>query len=172
LTETLHIYLRVSSETQSADGFGLAVQKEWGENLCRVLGFTPKFHDEGAASSSNDSLEKRPVLLSLLDQMDREEIKHLYVYNTDRLSRNQQTWGLIRTKISTNKVLLYTGRDPNPIDTNDPIQNMLMGILSEFSQYDNTIRKMRLTSGKFQKIKNGGWMGGQPLLVTRTLMVS
>lgn len=160
MTETLHIYLRVSSETQSADGFGLAVQKEWGENLSGVLGFTPKIHDEGAASSSNDSLEKRPVLLSLLDQMDREEIKHLYVYNTDRLSRNQQTWGLIRTKILTNKVLLYTGRDPNPIDTNDPIQNMLMGILSEFSQYDNTIRKMRLTSGKFQKIKNGGWMGG------------
>ena len=81
LTETLHIYLRVSSETQSADGFGLVVQKEWGENLSGILGFTPKIHDEGAASSSNDSLEKRPVLLSLLDQMDREEIKHLYVYN-------------------------------------------------------------------------------------------
>ena len=160
MTETLHIYLRVSSETQSADGFGLAVQREWGEDLSKSLGFIPKIHDEGAASSSNDSLEKRPVLLRLLEQMDRDEIKHLYVYNTDRLSRNQQTWGLIRTKILTNKVLLYTGRDPNPIDTNDPIQNMLMGILSEFSQYDNTIRKMRLTSGKFQKIKNGGWMGG------------
>ena len=160
LTETLHIYIRVSTETQKQDGFGLETQEEWGVSLSKELSFEHKIWNEGSASSSNDNLDKRPVLLNLLDEMERGEIKHLYVYNSDRLSRNQNTWGLIRWKISKNSVLLYTGRDTSPIDTNDPTQNLVMGVLSEISQYENQIRRIRLTSGKFKKVKLGGWMGG------------
>jgi site-specific DNA recombinase len=160
--DKLHIYLRVSTETQSSDGFGLDIQREWGLELSNQLKFEPIIWDEGSASSSNDSLDKRPVILDLLDNIERGDVKHLYVFNTDRLSRNIQTWGLIRYKILTNNVLLYTGRNPQPIDLSDDQQNLLMGMLGEIAQYENNLRKKRLVSGKLKKIKEGGWMGGPP----------
>jgi len=162
LEDKLHIYLRVSTETQSSDGFGLDVQKDWGMELSNQLKMEPIFWNEGSASSSNDSLDKRPVIVDLLDHIERGEIRHLYVFNTDRLSRNIQTWGLIRYKILTNNVLLYTGRNPQPIDLSDDQQNLLMGMLGEIAQYENNLRKKRLVAGKLKKIKEGGWMGGPP----------
>lgn len=162
MKEILHIYIRVSSETQSQDGFGLDVQEEWGRELCEKIGFTPVIHNEGSAKSSNDNLEKRPVLMELLSKMETGEIKHIYVYNNDRLSRNQQTWGLIRYKIKSNNVLLYSGKNTSPQDLSDPTQDLIFGVMSEISIYDNLLRRDRLTSGKFKKVKEGGWMGGPP----------
>ena len=86
MRDNLHIYLRVSTETQSSDGFGLDIQKEWGLELGKQLNLKTKIWNEGSASSSNDSLDKRPVILDLLDNIERGDIKHLYVFNTDRLS--------------------------------------------------------------------------------------
>ena len=83
--EVLHIYLRVSTHTQLTDGTGLESQKESGERLSNQLGFTPRIWNEGDASSSKDDLENRPVILELLDSIERGEVKHLYVFNPDRL---------------------------------------------------------------------------------------
>lgn len=160
--EVLHIYLRVSTHTQLTDGTGLESQKESGERLSNQLGFTPRIWNEGDASSSKDDLENRPVILELLDSIERGEVKHLYVFNPDRLSRNQQTWGFIRYKLSTNNVLLYTGNNPSPIDLSDFTQDLLLGILGEISSYENKLRRKRLTLGKVKRVKEGGWMGGPP----------
>jgi DNA invertase Pin-like site-specific DNA recombinase len=89
----LHIYLRVSSHTQLSDGFGIETQRDSGETLSKGLRLKPIIWNEGDASSSKDDLDNRPVIVELLDAIDRGEVKHLYVFNTDRLSRNQQTWG-------------------------------------------------------------------------------
>jgi len=144
LIDNLHIYLRVSTETQSADGFGLEIQEEWGREVSNQLGLEPMIWDEGSASSSNDNLDKRPVILDLLDHIEKGEVKHLYVYNTDRLSRNVQTFGLIRYKIIQNNVLLYQGRNPQPSDLSDDQQNLLFGMMGEIAQYENNLRRKRL----------------------------
>ena len=158
----LHIYVRVSSHTQLSDGFGLETQRESGDKLSKQLGLKPILWDEGDASSSKDDLDNRPVIVELLDTIERGEVKHLYVFNTDRLSRNQQTWGFIRYKLSSNNVLLYTGNNPSPIDLSDMTQDLLLGILGEISSYDNKLRRKRLTLGKVKRVKEGGWQGGPP----------
>jgi len=158
----LHIYLRVSSHTQLSDGFGIETQRDSGETLSKGLRLKPIIWNEGDASSSKDDLDNRPVIVELLDAIDRGEVKHLYVFNTDRLSRNQQTWGFIRYKLSSNGVLLYTGNNPSPIDLSDMTQDLLLGILGEISSYDNKLRRKRLTLGKVKRVKEGGWMGGPP----------
>ncbi len=160
MRDHLHIYLRVSTETQSVDGFGLETQEEYGRDVSRKLGLEPMIWNEGSASSSNDNLDKRPVLLDLLDHIEKGEVKHLYVFNTDRLSRNTQTFGLIRYKISQNSVLLYQGANPQPSDLSDDQQNLLFGMMGEIAQYENNLRRKRLVSGKIKKIKGGGWRGG------------
>ena len=67
-----------------------------------------QIHNEGGISSSKDTLENRPVMLNLLKMMDEGKVKNLYVWNTDRLSRNQITWYTIRQKMVKNGVVLKT----------------------------------------------------------------
>ena len=45
--------------------------------------------NEGGQSGSKDDLGNRPKLLEILTQIEQGVIKHLYVWNTDRLSRKQ-----------------------------------------------------------------------------------
>jgi DNA invertase Pin-like site-specific DNA recombinase len=62
----LHIYLRVSSEAQEEEGFGLITQEKSGKNCAIKHKFKPVIHKEGAASSFNENFENRPVLKRLL----------------------------------------------------------------------------------------------------------
>lgn len=154
--ETLHIYTRVSTTAQEEGGTSLETQKELGIKRAKSLGFKNRVWNEGGQSSSHDDLDNRPVLVELLSLIDEGEVKHLYVFNTDRLSRNQKTWGMIRYKLNQNKILLYTGSDPNPIDLQNPMDDLLVGLLSEISQYDNKLRKERFRLGKLKRVKQGG----------------
>ena len=91
----LHIYSRVSSESQE-DGGSLEAQQESGIQKSVSLGMDYKVWNEGAASSSNDNLTKRPVLRELLTLMEEGEVRHLFVWNTDRLSRNEEVWHYLK----------------------------------------------------------------------------
>ena len=74
-TEKLHIYIRVSSETQSTDGFGLQNQMELGLRICEQKGWEPVLYDEGSKSSSNDDLTNRPLMVKLLDEIDQGSVQ-------------------------------------------------------------------------------------------------
>jgi DNA invertase Pin-like site-specific DNA recombinase len=158
MKDVLHIYTRVSTQIQQEEGTSLKTQKETGIELSKKLGMNHKIHNEGGMSSSKDNFENRPVLMNILKQMDSGEIKHLYVWNTDRLSRNQITWYTIRQKMVKNGVILYTSNGVH--DTNDFMENMVLGILSEVSTYDNMVRTERSRLGKIEKVKLNYWRGG------------
>ncbi len=53
VSEKLHIYIRVSSDSQLEDGFGLQNQKEYGMKVSQRLGMEPIIHNEGSKSSSS-----------------------------------------------------------------------------------------------------------------------
>ena len=138
----------------------LETQKELGITCAKKSGFEYKIWNEGAQSSAKDDLTNRPVLMELLEEVTNQNVQHLYVWNTDRLSRNLQTWGMIRFKLIQNDVTLHTPTGKQILS--DPQTNMLLGILSEISQYDNSIRTERLRLGRLHKIKQGNWKGGPP----------
>ena len=163
MVQKLHIYCRVSTTEQKESGTSLETQKEIGIELSKKL-TKGKYEmwDEGSQSSFKDDLVNRPILTKLLVEVDKGNVSQLYVWNTDRLSRNQKVWGLIRYKLKQHNVLLYVGSDPNPIDLSDPMDNLLVGILSEISQYDNYVRMERFRLGKIERVKNGQWFGGSP----------
>jgi DNA invertase Pin-like site-specific DNA recombinase len=157
MKETLHIYTRVSSSIQE-EGTSLKTQREIGIELSNKLGMKYQVHNEGGISSSKDTLENRPVMLNLLRLMEEGKIKNLYVWNTDRLSRNQITWFSIRRTMVKNCVVLYTSNGIH--NTQDYMENMILGILSEVSQYDNKVRTERSRLGKIEKVKLNYWRGG------------
>lgn len=160
MTEVLHIYTRVSTSSQEEEGTSLETQLELGVQRAEKLGMDHKVWNEGGRSSSKDDLSNRPVLTDLLQHVDDGEVQHLYVWNTDRLSRNLNTWGMIRFKLIKNDVTLHTPTGKQVLS--DPQTNLLLGILSEISQYDNQLRTERFRLGKLKRIRQGGWMGGPP----------
>jgi len=158
LKQTLHLYLRVSTVSQQEKGTSLKTQKDIGIELAKRLGMDFQIHNEGGKSSAKDDLSNRPVMLELLRLMDAGVVKNLYVWNTDRLSRNQITWYSIRQKMVKNNVVLYTSQ--GKYDITDGLENLLLGILSEVSTYDNLIRAERSRLGKIEKVQKNYWRGG------------
>jgi DNA invertase Pin-like site-specific DNA recombinase len=137
--EVLHIYTRVSSLIQ-VEGTSPKTQKEIGIKLADQLNMDFEVHNEGGRSSANDDLRNRPIMLELLRMMDKGKVKHLLVYNTNRPSRNQITW-YIRQKMVANNVKLYTPKGIH--DTNDSMENMILGIMNKIAVYDNKTRADR-----------------------------
>ena len=157
---TLHIYTRVSSVIQQEEGTSLENQKHLGIRKAQELGYDYQLWNEGGQSSFYDDLHNRPVLVSLLTSIESGDVKDLFVYNTDRLSRNQQTWAVIRYKLLAHHVTLHTAS--GQMNLKNPVDDLMLGILSEISQYDNRIRTERSRLGRFQKIQQGNWKGGVP----------
>jgi site-specific DNA recombinase len=157
MKDVLHIYMRVSTTIQE-EGTSLKTQRETGIELAKKLGMKFEIHNEGGSSSARDTLDNRPVLMNILRMMDEGVINNLYVWNTDRLSRNQVTWYTIRQVMLKNKVTLFTSN--GKYESSDFLENMILGILSEVSQYDNQVRTERSRLGKIERVKMNYWMGG------------
>lgn len=121
---------------------------------------TPKIWNEGSESSNHDDFANRPQLSQLLAAVDAGEVKNIWVFNTDRLSRNPNTWGVIRLKLLAQKVTLRT--NSGEFDMSNPTDKLMLGILSEISSYDNALRAERSRLGKQNRIRQGYWMGGPP----------
>ncbi|WP_417831841.1 recombinase family protein [Terasakiella sp.] len=156
----LHIYTRVSTSVQETEGTSLRTQEELGIQKAKEFGFDFRLWNEGGQSSRYQDLHNRPVLRRLLLEIENEKVENIFVFNTDRLSRNQKTWGGIRWKLKQNRVRLHT--PSGVIDLSSPMDDLIIGILAEISSYDNALRSERSQFGKLQKVQNGYWMGGPP----------
>ncbi|NVJ90317.1 MAG: recombinase family protein [Methylocystaceae bacterium] len=91
MTNVLHIYTRVSTSIQEMEGTSLKSQEELGIQKANDLGFQYKLWNEGGQSSRYEDLNNRPVLRKLLLEIEDGKVEHVFVFNTDRLSRNQRT---------------------------------------------------------------------------------
>ena len=161
MNESLHIYLRVSTETQITDGFGLENQKDLGHKVSERMGLKPILFDEGHSSSHLETTDHRPKLRELLLKIEDGEVENLWVYSMDRLSRNDVVSFQIRQSLKKNKVRLYVGNS-NDYNLDNPNDKLMFTIMEGFSEFDNSIRTERLRRGRLEKVRNGGWRGGPP----------
>jgi len=157
--ETLHIYIRVSSQIQ-VENTSLKTQQDVGIELSKKLGMNYEIHNEGGSSSFSDNLDSRPVLSNIIRRISLGEIKYLYSWNPDRLSRNQTVWIQIRSYLIRYGVILYTSN--GKYDSNDYLENLLLGIVSEITSYDNHLRVNRFRESKISRIKDSKYHGGHP----------
>lgn len=158
----LAIYVRVSTQNQMEDGTSIDTQLELGKLKAKELDFTPIIFNEGGKSSHSDHITDRPKLVELISEIDRGNIKHLWVFNTDRLGRNESVWMTIKLKLLKSNVRLYTQN--GVYDFSNPMDKMLLNLMSSISVYDNELRMERFRIGKLHKLKSnfGHWKGGQP----------
>ena len=159
--KNIGLLLRVSSDVQESDGNSLDVQEEMGVELAKRLGFTPVIYNEGSQSTFRVEVTSRLKLVELLDDVKKGIIDKIWVFNTDRLGRESRSWYSIYKTLLESNVKIYVGNYDKPYDLNNPMDTMIIGILTNIAQYDNALRRMRSGLGKRKALRNGQtYVGG------------
>ena len=158
--KTLHIYTRVSSLAQANEGTSLSTQHQLGVKKAKQLGFNPNHWNEGGKSSHHEDINGRPVLLKLYEAMKRGEVKHLWVYDQSRLSRNDQVASIFRYECNKQGVTLYT--KDGQFNLSNPQDKLMKVILDGMGEFENSIRAERTRLGKLNRAREGFWFGGPP----------
>ena len=156
--QILHIYTRVSTTSQVERGFSLQNQRDKGIELSKKLKMDYKIWNEGGKSSFGELLD-REVLCDLLDGMKNGEVKNLFVYDIDRLSRNKDSWYLILRDLEKYEVSVYTSNGQT-YDLGNESDELIMGMFSLVSQWDNKQRLRRFKQGKINKFLDGYYVHG------------
>ena len=157
---TLHIYTRVSTVAQADEGMSLSVQEEMGKKRANELGFKPIIWNEGGKSSNHEEIDKREKLSAVYNKIVSGEIKHLFVYDQSRLSRQDSVSSAFRVACSRNGVTLYT--KDSTYELANPADQFFKSVMDALAQLDNAQRAERTRLGKLARVKQGNWLGGPP----------
>ncbi len=156
----LHIYTRVSTAVQADEGMSLEFQAETGMRRAKELGFEHILWNEGGKSSNHEEIDKRPKLSLVYNKIVSGEIKHLFVYDQARLSRQDSVSSAFRVACSRNGVTLYTNE--STYELANPSDQFFKSVMDALAQLDNAQRAERTRLGKLARVKQGYWLGGPP----------
>lgn len=174
-------YVRVSTNGQADEGLGLEVQEQaihrWARRDIRQNGerdssttardghrVVSVYADEGISGSNG--LDTRFGLAAALEDLRDGKAKGLVVYRLDRLARDlvlqEQLIADIRRigaeLFSTSKSETESLID----DPDDPSRKMIRQVLGAVSEYERSMIRLRLRSGRRRKADNGGFAYGSP----------
>lgn len=158
MKDVLHIYTRVSTLAQADSGTSLETQLELGTKRAKALGFSLKHWNEGGKSSHHENIQDRPVLFSMYEAIKSGEIKHLWIYDQSRISRNDQVASIFRYECNKQGVTLYT--KDGQMDLSNPSEKLLKHLLDGIAEFDNSVRAERTRLGKLNRVSAGYWHGG------------
>jgi len=150
-------YLRVSTDEQAESGYSLQMQRERITAQIQAKGWTlyDVYEDAGQSGGKLD----RPQLQRMLQDIERGNIQAVVVYKLDRLSRKQRdTMYLIEDIFMQGNVELVSISES--LDTSSPTGRAMIGMLSVFAQLERDTITERLSGGRKQKAKTGGYSGG------------
>jgi DNA invertase Pin-like site-specific DNA recombinase len=166
MTGKVVAYLRVSTDRQAEEGFGLEVQeaavREWARKTKTKIAFV--IRDEGLSGTA-DAID-RPGLAEAIGHVQAGNAAGIVVPRLDRLARDLvlQEWiradlikagGELRSASAHED--LYLRNDPD-----DPTGNLVRQILGAVAQYERDMIRLRMAAGKARKREAGGYAGGQP----------
>ena len=159
-------YLRVSTDQQAERGLGLEVQRQgikgWAKTAGhRVVEWTS---DEGVSGSNG--LEDRLGLAEALEHLRLGAADGLVVYRLDRLARDlvlqeqlvAEIWRLGAQVFSASLAEVAFLID----DPDDPSRKLIRQVLGAVAEYERSMIKLRLRSGRRRKSQNGGYAFGAP----------
>ena len=159
-------YIRVSTETQVNDGYGLDIQTTSVNALAELEGLSAPliFSDEGVSGTKDQA--ERPGLDDLIVHCQDVPGCTVILPKLDRLARSlaiQETllavlWQTGATVLSCDggeNHYLRTGEDPD-----DPTRTLIRQVLGAVAQFERGQIRLRLRAGRRRKIAAVGWAGG------------
>ena len=154
----LYGYIRESKE--DSGGYSLELQKRVGEKVKERFGFKEfVVLDEGSGVSGSSEPWERGKGKLLLEKIENEEIKHLYVYEWSRLSRSNYPSEYLRKVFKEKEIKIYEGNCNEPKNLNDPIDELTSSILSSIYTYERQNMIKRIKDGLIQSRTELKWGG-------------
>ena len=155
-------YIRVSTDTQSEKGYGLATQRQAIEKYCQDNGLEllETFEDRGlsgaeAIENAEDGLvSKRKGLVKLLSMLDRANT--IVVMNTSRLWRSDIAKVLIRREIERKNGEIISIEQPRySVKQKDPSEILINGMFELLDEYERINIALKLAKGRSTKAYKG-----------------
>ena len=146
------VYLRVSTEDQVRDGFGLPEQKERLEAYCRFNGYEIKeYYTDAGISAKTGS--KRPEYERMLEDGKQGKINMIIAYKMDRLTRSMKDWESLIDYVEEYSVdLAFVG---DKVDTTNANGKMVSRIMMSVFQNEIERTSERTKDGLAGAIKEG-----------------
>ncbi len=152
------LYLRVSTDSQAKDGYGLDVQYAALEKYCTAYEMSNPvvFIDDGYTGMN----ENRPAYQKMLELMKKGKIKMVITYTLDRIGRTQMLILRFLKEKCVSAGCEYLALK-NSIDSRSKqTYGILISILSIFAEFDHDAIVSKLTLGRRQRALDGFWKGG------------
>lgn len=152
-------YCRVSTDNQKEEGT-IDLQTDAIQEFCKSKNFEliTTFKDEGVSGG----LEDRPALSDLFAYLEGEqgaEIDGVVIWKLDRLARDLYIQEHLIKKLELlNKKIISTKEAD--LDSSDPMRKAFRQFMGVVSELEKAFITMRLSGGRINKAKKGGYAGG------------
>jgi DNA invertase Pin-like site-specific DNA recombinase len=166
LTMRYVIYLRVSTETQAAEGQGLAVQ----EDACRSWARAGKHRvaavctDAGVSGTAD--VGERPALAEAMAHLLDGRADGIVVARLDRLARDVVLQEQLLAELHRMGAELHSASPTEDAhlgdDPDDPTRALVRRILGAIGQYEREVIRLRLRAGAARKLQSTGYSAGRP----------
>ncbi len=156
--EITAIYLRVSTDMQAQEGYGLDTQYEKIKKYCEAYE-TPNpvvFVDDGYTGVN----DRRPAFRKMLELMRKGKIKFVITYSLDRIGRNQMLILKFLKEDCVKAGCDFLAVKDNIDSRSRQTYGILISILSVFAEFDHDAIVEKLTLGRKQRAREGYWKGG------------
>ncbi len=151
-------YVRVSTEEQASDGFGMAAQEAKVRAYATALGLplAEVVTDDGESGSTLD----RPALVALRERIRAGEVGMVIVAKLDRVSRSlKNLLVLFDEEFAANDVALVSVAEQ--FDTSTASGRLFFQLLGSFAEFERNVITERTSGGRKEKAKRGGYAGGR-----------
>ena len=152
-------YCRVSTENQKEEGT-IQIQEKALIEHCKENNFELMmiFNDNGVSGG----LEDRAGLSELFDYLETHtEVEGVLIFKLDRLARDLYIQEHLIKKLELLNRTLYSIKEPN-LDSKDPMRKAFRQFMGIVSELEKSFITMRLSGGRINKAKKGGYAGGGP----------
>jgi site-specific DNA recombinase len=153
------IYLRVSTEDQATEGYGLEVQRERcrAQAIAKGLHLVGEYADEGLSGTL--SIADRPRLAALMAEAEAGQVETIIVLALDRLGRKTNLVLDIAERCQAWKVALISCKES--LDTATPQGQFVLTMFAALAQLERDTIVERTTAGRNERGKRDGEKGGR-----------
>lgn len=152
------LYLRVSTDMQAQEGYGLDTQYEKIRKYCEAYEVpNPVVFVDDGYTGVNDH---RPAYQKMLELMHKGRIKFVITYSLDRIGRNQMLILKFLKEECVKAGCDFLAVKDNIDSRSKQTYGILISILSIFAEFDHDAIVEKLTLGRKQRAQDGYWKGG------------
>lgn len=159
-------YVRVSTDLQADQGYGLDVQRDEIRSWAKSNGhrLVDTFTDEGVSGATDPG--QRPAFAKALAMLQAGKVDAIVVPRLDRLARDlilqEQLLAEVR-RIGGR--LCSTDRTEDQLlddDPREPSRRLVRQVLGAVNEHERGMIRLRLAAGRAAKRERGGYIGGRP----------